>query len=209
MSNANAELNNPLMRGLACAALNPGLRSILVFDGAIATLQFAAHTLAQMLEVVTDCRVVPIQLGVVETEEDLWGGLRLSNEGATTPFEWRRGLLASGRGQELRLVVIPDLTRLSLAAARACIALMESEIAYLERHGHRDAWKPNLCWLAGCSRSEVGLLSPHLLDRFALRLSGQEVAASDRTKLLQQWLAGLDESFNGEQKPLPPEWVDL
>lgn len=197
------------MRGLACAALNSGLRSVLVFDGTIATLQSAAHTLAQMLEVVTDCRVVPVQLGVVETEENLWGGLALSKETTAFPFEWQRGVLASGREQELRLVIIPDLTKLSLATARACIALMESDVAYLERHGHQDVWKPNLCWIAGCSRSEVGLVSPHLLDRFALRLSSQEFASVDRVAVLQQWLQELDESSEQAQDVLSPEWVEV
>lgn len=209
MKDANADLNNPLMRGLACAALDPGLRSVLVFDGAIATLQSAAHTLAQMLEVVTDYRVVLVQLGVVETEDDLWGGLALSKEPTAFPFEWQRGILASGREQELRLIIIPDLTKLSLATARACIALMGIDVAYLERHGHQDAWKPNLCWIAGCSRSEVGLVSPHLLDRFALRLSSREFASIDRAAVLRQWLQELNDSSEQTRDVLSPEWVEV
>jgi magnesium chelatase subunit D len=197
------------MRELACAALNPGLRSVLVFDASIATLKAAAHSLAQMLEVVTDFRVMPVQLGVVETEEDLWGSLTLCSENTTSTFEWQRGVLASGREQELRLVMIPDLTRLSLATARACIALMGSDVAYLERHGHQDVWQPNLCWIAGCSRSEVGLVSPHLLDRFALRLSGQEVSSPDRTEVLQRWLRELNGSSGEEEEPLSSEWVEI
>jgi magnesium chelatase subunit D len=206
---ANADLKNPLMRGLACAALNPDLRSVLVFDASIATFKAAAHNLAQMLEVVTDFRVVPIQLGVVETEEDLWGSLALSSENTTSTFKWQRGVLTSGREQELRVVVIPDLTRLSLATARACIALMGSDVAYLERHGHQDVWQPNLCWIAGCSRSEVGLVSPHLLDRFALRLRGREMIPPDRTEVLQQWLRELNGSSGEEKEPLSSEWVEV
>ncbi|PSB65047.1 hypothetical protein C7B61_11590, partial [filamentous cyanobacterium CCP1] len=63
MSKATADLSNPLIRGLACAALHPGLRSILVFDAGIATLQFAAQNLTWMLKQVTGCKVVPVQLG--------------------------------------------------------------------------------------------------------------------------------------------------
>jgi magnesium chelatase subunit D len=193
------------MRGLACAALNPGLRSVLVFDAPIATLQVAAQNLTWMLKQVTSCQVVPVQLGVVETEEDLWGGLALRPGDAESTFEWQRGLLAGGREEELRLVIIPDLTRLSLAAARACIALMGSEIAYLERHGHRDRWQPNLCWLAGCSRQDIGLVSPHLLDRFALRLSSQEYEGGDRVAALRQWLSNSDSPE--QEELLLPEWV--
>lgn len=205
MNKGTADLNNPLIRGLACAALNSGLRSVLVFDAAIATLQVAAQNLTWMLKQVTSCQVVPVQLGVVETEEDLWGGLALRPGDAESTFEWQRGLLAGGRGEELRLVIIPDLTRLSLAAARACIALMGSEIAYLERHGHRDRWQPNLCWLAGCSRQEVGLVSPHLLDRFALRLSSQEYEGGDRIAAIRQWMG--DSDSPKQEESLLPEWV--
>lgn len=196
------------MRGLACAALHPGLRSILVFDAAIATLQFAAQNLTWMLKQVTGCEVVPpIQLGVVETEEDLWGGLVLQQGSAQGSFEWQQGLLAGGRGQELRLVIIPDLTRLSLPAARACVALMGSEVAYLQRHGHQDSWQPKLCWLAGCSRSEIGLVSPHLLDRFALRLSSQDLVTGDRAEAIQQWLQEPDKPDKAEE-PLLPAWME-
>ncbi|PSB23146.1 hypothetical protein C7B76_01070 [filamentous cyanobacterium CCP2] len=207
MSKATADLSNPLIRGLACAALHPGLRSILVFDAGIATLQFAAQNLTWMLKQVTGCKVVPVQLGVVETEEDLWGGLALQQRDAKGSFEWQQGLLAGGREQELRLVILPDLTRLSLPTARACVALMGSEVAYLERHGHRDSWQPKLCWLAGCSRSDVGLVSPHLLDRFALRLAGQDLVTSDRAEAIQKWLEESDKQ-DCEEDALLPEWVD-
>ena len=209
MSKAGADLSNPLLRGLACAALNPGLRSILVFDAAIATLQFAAQNLTWMLKQVAGCQVVTVQIGVVETEEDLWGGLALPRGDANGAFEWQQGLLAGGRGQELRLVIIPDLTRLSLPAARACVALMGSEVANLERHGHQDSWQPKLCWLAGCSRSEseLGLVSPHLLDRFALRLTGQALAKTDRTAAIQQWLQEPDKP-DWEKERLLPEWME-
>lgn len=195
------------MRGLACAALHPGLRSILVFDAAIATLQSAAQNLTWMLKKVTGYQVVPIQLGVVETEEDLWGGLALQQGNAQGSFEWQQGLLAGGRGQKLRLVIIPDLTRLSLPAARACVALMGSEVAYLQRHGHQDSWQPRLCWLAGCSRSDIGLVSAHLLDRFALRLSSQDLVTGDRAEAIQQWLQEPDMP-DWEEEPLLPEWME-
>ena len=201
-------MDNPLIRGLACAALNPDLRSILVFDGTIASLQSAADRLALMLEQVTGCNVVSARLGAIETEEDLWGSLALSGENADKSVEWRRGVLASGRDRELRLVVIPDLTRLSLAAARACVTLMGSDVAYLERHGHQDIWQPNLCWLAGCSRSDVGLVSPHLLDRFALRLGSQDIVATDRVAALQQWLEEPQESQKSKDKDLSVEWIN-
>ncbi|NEZ64374.1 hypothetical protein D0962_16510 [Leptolyngbyaceae cyanobacterium CCMR0082] len=180
------DLSNPLLQGLACAALSPGLRKILVFDAPITSLTMAAQNLAWMLKQTTHCQITQVQLGMVETEESLWGGLTLPQEKADQPFAWQPGSLAEGRDNALKLVIIPDLARLSLATARACVALMGSNVAYLERHGHQDSWQPNLCWLAGCARQDIGLVSAHLLDRFALRLSHQDWGQDDREAKIRQ-----------------------
>ncbi len=210
-----AELQNPLMRGLTCAALHPGLRSVLVFDASPITLQTMAGLLAQMVRAVsggkivapsepklgTDHRIVIVQLGAVETEEELWGSLTLGHEVADRTVVWRSGLLTAGRGRETRIVVIPDLTRLSLAASRACVMLMGAEVAHLERHGQSDRWQPQLYWLAGCDHTRVGAVSPHLLDRFAVRLSGGESQNSEqRLAQLRAWVERLgQEPFLSEK----------
>lgn len=188
MSKVIADFTNPLLRGLACAALNPGLRSLLFFDASIASLQATAQIMTHLLETVTEEQVSTIELGTIETEEDLWGSLTFSQDNTKQSFEWRSGLLSGGKIPELRIVMIPDLTRLSLAAARACVMLMGSEVGYLERHGHQERWQPNLCWLAGCPREGVGLVSPHLLDRFALRFSEAEITTTDRSTQIEKWL---------------------
>ncbi|MGA7933653.1 MAG: hypothetical protein WCA35_08915, partial [Kovacikia sp.] len=218
-----AELQNPLVRGLACAALHPGLRSILVFDASPTTLQTMAGFLAQMIKAVmggeiaalTESksgnahRIVTVQLGAVETEEELWGSLTLGHEVADRTVVWRSGLLAAGRNQETRIVVIPDLTRLSLAASRACVVLMGAEVAHLERHGQSDRWQPQLYWLAGCDHRRTGALSTHLLDRFALRLSGGESQNSEqRVARLRDWLERLgQEQVLNKQAPPTLNWI--
>jgi magnesium chelatase subunit D len=88
----------------------------------------------------------------------------------------------------LQLVVIPDLTKLSLAALRACVALMGADTADLQRHGQNQQWQPQLCWLAGCSSNEIGMVSPHLLDRFAMRMSGKIQKNTQREGELRQLL---------------------
>ena len=185
------DLQTPLIHGLACAALQPGLRSVLVFDRSPGALRSAAQVLAKMLVVTIDRRIETITLGTTESEEVLWGNLALT---ANESFDWKPGLLGDDDPSVLRLVVIPDLTRLNLAAARACIALMGSEVAQVERHGHQAQWRSQFCWIASCARSEVGMVSPHLLDRFALRLPGQDVQSPDRTNALSAWFADLDSS---------------
>jgi magnesium chelatase subunit D len=97
--------------------------------------------------------------------------------------------------------VIPDLTKLSLAAARACVVLMGADVAHLERHGQQANWQPNLCWLAGCASGEVGVVSPHLLDRFALRLSGRVTKTTDRAAEILEWMD--DRALEKETKPEP------
>lgn len=178
--NPDLTLSDPLLRGLACAALNPGLRSVLMFDATPMSLRVATDTIVQFLQIVTRQQVIPITLGTTETEDDLWGRLTLRTQ--NQPFEWQSGVLTAR--DELRLVVIPDLTQLSLSAARACVALMGADVAHLERQGQNQTWKPNLCWLAGCATENTGMVSPHLLDRFALRLSGTVEESSDRVNSL-------------------------
>jgi magnesium chelatase subunit D len=203
--------NHPLDRGLICAALNANLRSILVFDASSEALESAAQRLKLMLERVTQHHIKIVYLGAIETEEDLWGSIAFCNSDSGSEFEWKPGLLAGGRGQELRLVVIPDLNRLSLAATRACVTAIGAEVVYLERHGQTDAWKPNLCWLAACNSDpqQVGMLSPHLLDRFALRLSERASVSNDRIAILEQLLEELEASTNRSTAALSPEVEDL
>lgn len=209
MSKVATDLTNPLFQGLACAALSPGLRSILVFDAPSSALPIAGQNLVGMLKHVTGCQVTQVQLSVVETEEDLWGGLALQQESANQSFSWQRGVLAEGRDETLRLVIIPDLARLSLVTARACIALMGSKVAYLERHGHQDNWQPNLCWLAGCARQDIGLVSSHLLDRFALRLSYQDWGEDDRETDIRRWLQEPQVLSTIDSGPQLPEWLEV
>lgn len=170
-------------RGLACAALSPGLRSLLVFDSQSSDLEWIATTLQQMVEIVTGREVVRRRLSTNETDDELWGGIALSGEPAGGGFNltWQAGLLSEGRDEATpQLILIPDLTRLSLAAARAAVMLMGADVAHLERHGQHQQWRPNLYWLAGCASDEVGKVSPHLLDRFMVRLNGRDIRQPDR-----------------------------
>ena len=195
MPEPTLSLSDPFTRGLACAALQPGLRSILVFDAKPPTLQAAAQTWSEMLTAVTDKCVEIVTLASTVTDDDLWGSLTLYGEDLSQTenhdltITWQSGLLGKSQDSEtLRMVVIPDLTCLSLAAARACVVLMGSSIAHLERHGQQMRWSPNICWLAGCARDEIGQVSPHLLDRFALRLHAAKMPQPDRMEALINWL---------------------
>ena len=121
---------------MACAALNRGLRSILILDCQPSALGMLGDLLAQMLTVVTGQPVSPVVLGSAETEDDLWGSLTLRANSEDGFLAWQAGRLANAPGDgTIKLVFIPDLPRLSLVAARACITLMGAETAQLDRHG--------------------------------------------------------------------------
>lgn len=202
VTNATLTLSDSFLRGLACASLSPGLRSILLFDVSPAVLRFAAEAIAPMLTIVTGQQVRQVTLGTTEAEDDLWGQLTLRQRQSPT-FEWQPGLLTCE--QELRFVVIPDLSQLSLSAARACVALMGAEVAHLERQGQHHEWRPNLCWLAGCATQTVGTVSLHLLDRFALRLTGKLAEPPDPVNTL---MARLDQSSEESPALLTAETED-
>src|ERR671933_220920 len=164
MSDLRHNLTDLLTRGLACAASSQALRSILVFDIHPSVLRLAAAVFAQLLEVVTGHQVDQISLGPSEIDDDLWGSLSLSSEIGGLQVVRESGLLTrSLEDSSPRVVVIPDVTQLGLAAARACVTLMGADVAHLERHGQSELWVPNLFWLAGCASHNVGRVSPHFI----------------------------------------------
>ena len=176
-----------IIKSLACAALNPGLRSILIFDAPYQVLQQLADILAQMLASATSQVVEPHLLSASAQDDDLWGGLllpTLQKDSAAVKFFFKLFSQERNAGK-VQLITVPDLAKLDLAAARACVMLVGADVAHLERNGQRERWQPWQWWLAGCSN--VGAVSPHLLDRFALRLSWKKFEARDR----QQRTAGL------------------
>ncbi|MCF2150126.1 hypothetical protein IQ276_027570 [Desmonostoc muscorum LEGE 12446] len=201
-------LSDSFTRSLACAAITPGLRSILLFDSSLEVLQLTAQITAEMLKVVVGYPVKILYLNSFESEENLWGSWQLGAQSKKQLLQWKPGLLTND--SELRLAIIPDLTKLSLAAARACVVLMGADVAHLERHGKQSQFQPNICWLAGCTTGEVGMVSPHLLDRFALRLKGQVRKTTDRAKEILELIddQGLRKAKQPEPVPLPIEISD-
>jgi len=197
------------MRGLACAALSPGLRGILIFDLNPPALRAAAAALAQMLTVVTESEVVQVTVGATATDDDLWGGPALSGAQADLPVAWQPSpLLGAPRDQRQRLALIPELSHLSLAASRTCVMLVGGDLAYLERHGQQQRWQPSMCWLAGCRSEQVGRVSPHLLDRFALRLSGRSVHQGDRASEILGWAAESSRPSEIWRADVPADLID-
>ncbi|HEY9830845.1 MAG TPA: hypothetical protein V6D26_09705 [Stenomitos sp.] len=194
MVNLVSAMSDNLAWGLACAVLSPGLRSVLVFDAPSAVLRDASAVAAEMLQVITEFPVTQVTLGTVESDDDLWGTLKLGGDEQEVPLTWQPGLLVGEQvGSGLQLVLIPDLTQLNLATARSGVMLIGADIAHLERHGQKKQWQPLMFWLAGCAGKNVGQVSPHLLDRFALRLNYQVPdgihSLEERVAEIMEWIS--------------------
>src|ERR1700730_5705710 len=104
-------------KAMACAALTPALRAILVFDAHPTTLYASAESFAAVLAAVVDSPVKIVRLGSTESEEELWGtlGLRESRDGLSA--FWEPGVVVPPPEETaFRIVLIPDLARLSLSA---------------------------------------------------------------------------------------------
>jgi magnesium chelatase subunit D len=203
MSETMLNLKTPLVRILACVALNPGLRSVLFRDINPVQLLEVADILVSMLVITTRRKIKLVVLGASHTEDDLWGyntlrSLESHQQGIKQKSQlevcWQPGLLdhrssIPNQPDMVCLVLIPDLSEISLAAARACVALNSAEIAHLERHGRQDSWSPNICWLAGYSDTNNSSVTRHILDRFALRLQFAQPALDlvERANLLRSW----------------------
>ena len=141
-----------------------------------------ADLLEEMLALATSRVVVRSYLGSSQQEDDLWICPSLSSEEERLSVTLRPGVLAGGLDEtRMPLLIVPDLAELSLAAARGGVALIGANVAHLERHGASKRWLPEACWLAACDRFAIGKVSPHLLDRFALRLDAEsQLSPKDR-----------------------------
>src|SRR5262249_5788018 len=124
-----------------------------------------------LLEVVDRGPPRLVRLSAADTDDDLWGGVAFVRDAARPTIVWRADRLAApATDRRTRLVVVPDLARLSQAGQRALVTLLDAPDASLQRNGLDLRWTPNLMCIAGCPREAIGQVSAHLLDRFALRL---------------------------------------
>ncbi len=199
------EINNTLFTTLACVALNPALRSVLIFDAPAYELQQLALLLEQLLRCVSVLPVHSYTLAAYLNDEDMWGSLQLPLKTHSGQWPSHARLFSPERNAcELQLLTIPNLSNLNLTTTRTCILLIGADVAHLERNGENKHWQPQQCWLAACPSESIGIVSPHLLDRFALRLSWKLLQdlfdPTHRSTHLQTRL-----SQNGtSNQPIPP-----
>lgn len=191
---------------LAAATLERGLGSILIFTAAAAVVRDTAGRLAGFLSAARGREVPVVNLGQANSDEALWGTLLPKWRRGRLTLRWSPGPLVQRGRNRPRVLLIPDLTNISLPLARASIALMDAETASLERFGQSRVWTPDLYWVAGCARGRIGEISPHLLDRFALRFAVPEGAGVDRVSEVFQFANRGGELPAAVRPGVSPEW---
>jgi magnesium chelatase subunit D len=200
------DLRERLLRVLACSALGPGLQGVLLFDLEPGMVNPVADTFARVLRLRDGRAGRRTVLGSATGDDELWLRPVQAQEDTGLGFTVAPGSLVDAGDEATTLVVVPDLARLSLPAMRAAVQVLGADVAAVERSGFRAQWRPRAHWLAACGEAEVGRLSPHLLDRFPLRLNVADLVRFAAGEEATRGAGGRQEMerMRGE---LPPEWL--
>jgi magnesium chelatase subunit D len=191
------------LKVLGCVAADPGLNGVLLLDLDPSLLLPLGRWLAGRLG---QSRV--LTLGSSTTDEDLWVHAHLSGHG----FQISPGLLVEEPRTPPPVVLVPDLCRAGLAVTRAALMLAGAGTASAEQLGHSFRWQPRGRWLAAADRTEVAQLSPHLLDRFPIRVNAAELRdfqPSDDDLLLPQPLPRMSAAALAQVIAVAPQGPSL
>lgn len=197
---APGDSHRRLLAALVCAAVEPGLGGVLLFDLAPELVAPLADVFAGLLG-----RPPRVVLGAATRDEDLWIRPRLRRGSGGIRFSLEPGPLTEATPGP-SLVVVPDLARLGVSGMRAVVQILGADVATVEHSGLRRQWQPRARWLAVCRAEDTERVSPHLLDRFPVRLS----VAGLRTlpgpdplgPLPDAWRTALDRGAPGQGPPL-------
>ncbi|MFE7328727.1 hypothetical protein ACFU8W_27875 [Streptomyces sp. NPDC057565] len=163
-----------LLTALVCSAVEPRLSGVLLFDLPADSIASVTRMFASLLARSTggtDGAEVPrTVLGAATQDQELWVRPRLRSGPGGIAFTLAPGPLTEAEAVP-PLVVVPDLARLSVPGMRAAVQLLGTDVATVEHSGLRRQWSPRARWFAICRAEDVERVSPHLLDRFPVRLS--------------------------------------
>jgi magnesium chelatase subunit D len=181
---------DPLRRALlvlSCLAAESRLGGVLLLDLDPDLLLPFADWLADHIAV-GDGRGIrpPVHvIGPGASDETLWMRPSLSADGLTI----LPGALVERPSDPPPVIVVPDLCRASVFTARAAISTLGADQASAERLSVSYRWRPRARWLAAADRTEARALSPHLLDRFPVRVAAADIAvpwSADLARLAEQ-----------------------
>jgi magnesium chelatase subunit D len=196
-----------VLLAFACAALEPGLTGVLLFDLDSELIEPAAREFASILQLATGRRVRRSTLGAATRDEELWLRPSLRVRKGRMVFTTAPGpLVDNDPAIGPRMVIVPDLVRLSLAGARAAVQTLGADVASVERYGFRARWRPHSRWLAACQTEEVAQISPHLLDRFPIRVNAADLQSSLTAVDLVLGAISSERANDELFAPLPDAW---
>jgi magnesium chelatase subunit D len=193
-----------VVAALACLAVDQRLGGVLLVGLPPALLPHLGRRLGAMLADDQDAAEL-VSLGTSQGDDDLWWVPQPVGADGKFRFQMVPGPLVDAPGGPPRAVVIPDLARASLAVVRAAVTVIGADAAVADRHGQHTHWQPRTRWLAACARADLSRISPHLLDRFCVRVDAADLSRS-------RWehdaiLAALDSGDEGALLRFPPSPV--
>ncbi|GGN78037.1 magnesium chelatase [Streptomyces albiflavescens] len=153
-----------------CAALDPALAGVLLFDLEPRLIEPVSRVFAAVLGGPAGPPAARIPLGAATRDEELWCRSRLERRPDGIAFTVGPSPLVDGAAPP-PLAVVADLASLSVAGMRAAVQLIGADLVSVEQPGLRIADRPRTRWLALCRSEDAGRVTPHLLDRFAVRLA--------------------------------------
>jgi magnesium chelatase subunit D len=151
---------------LGCLAAEPRLGGVLFHD-------LDPFLLAPLARLVTDAlpgSPATVVLGPGSGDEGLWVRMRPDGDA----LRLVPGPLAAADGA---VVLVPDLGQADPAVTRIAVTLAGADAAAVEMRGYSRRWRPRTWWLAAAPRGEVANMSPHLLDRFPIRVEAGRLLA--------------------------------
>ncbi|WP_129779041.1 hypothetical protein [Peristeroidobacter soli] len=179
-----------LERLIDCVAVSSALDGLLVYGASGSQLESLADRLARGLLQAGAEAVDRVWLGAAESEDLLWGV-------ADLPQGWNgRGLLVPPPNTT-RIVIVPDLARLSLAAARAGVTMLGASHVRIERRGRSSVVPVHHRWIASLPDATGSSVSRHLVDRFPVRIRMPVRPIVSRLDILREALT------HPEQRALP------
>jgi magnesium chelatase subunit D len=206
MSPDSTAASRRVLKALVCSALEPGLTGVLLFNLGAELIAPVADAFEDVLRRARGRSVRRVTLGAATRDDELWVVPALGVRDDSITVSITPGpLVGQDSNSGVGLVIVPDLVRLSLAGVRASVQVLGADVATTERYGFRARWRPQARWLAICAEDEVGRISPHLLDRFPIRVD----AAGLRSSLApgERVLAAVaDRAIDGVLEPLPEHW---
>ena len=165
---------------LGCLASDPGLGGALLFDLDPVLLAPLAYSIAGRMP---SAKPRPIaNLSALRSVDELWSRTSLDDG----RFTVNPGLVVEEGRIAPPILLIPDLARLRPMAARVAVSLIGATAAIAEVADRSIQWRPRGRWLAAVERGEAKRLSPHLLDRFSLRVDASRLHAA---LMPDSWLA--------------------